>query len=640
MGANDYSVAPPMVLEFFTKTLPFSDLRYKELDKLSRHCFIKFFPKGSILLRQNISEVTHLCLVQKGGVKVYFQADDSMATLKDFGGEGAAIGALSLVRGDKADLTVEAVEDTFCLFLDGGVFRELVQHNQRVAQFYLQDLSEDYIYDAYSELRSEKVRARKEEALYLFNTRIQALIKTHPEIIDASTSIKEGAKRMAERGIGSVLVRNPTGGIAGIVTDEDLRSKVVAKGLSYDLPVTEIMASPVHTISAEEICFEALLEIIRDQYDHLVVEQRKQILGVITAHDIIAYQGALPLYLFREIASEKDLETLYALSVKFPAAIRTLIEDGAKGGSISRVITLLNDCIVDRVLDLLIEQLGSPPVPFAWLTMGSDGRKEQTFRTDQDNALVYRDPTDGHEGQAAEAYFQTLAQLATEHLVACGYPRCKSGIMASNPSWCKPYAVWESYYDNWMTSPEPEEVALAAIFFDFRPTYGEEALGFSLRRKLTEQAQLQHAFLSSLAGECLRHWPPLSFFRNFIVEKTGERKNRLDIKTRGLLPFVNFARLMALRHGIEETNTLDRFRIMAENGCIPETFYCDAREAYEFQIQLTLVHQLKMVEAGLMPDSFINPAELSNLERKTLKEAFGVIDRMLAYIKQDFPSVR
>lgn len=639
MGGNDYSVAPRMILDFFAKTLPFSDLDSEELDNLSRHCLIKYYPKGTIILRQDISEVTYLRLVQKGGVKVYFQADDTVATLRDFGGEGSAIGALSIVMGDKADLTVEAVEDTFCFLLERQAFLDLIQQNPRVAQFYLQGLSEDYIYDAYCELRSEKVRARKEEALYLFNTKIQALIKTPPEIVAVTTSIQEAARRMADRGIGSVLVQNPAGGITGIVTDEDLRTKVVAKGLSYDLPVTQIMASPVHTISAQAICFDALLKIIRDQYDHLVVEQRKQIIGVITAHDIIAYQGALPLYLFREIASEKDLENLYALSDKFPAAVRTLIEDGAKGGSISRVITLLNDCIIGRVLDLLIERLGPPPAPFSWLTLGSDGRKEQTFRTDQDNALVYQDPADTHEGQTAEVYFQTFAELATEHLVDCGYPRCKSGIMASNPTWCKPYSVWENYYDAWMTSPEPKEVALAAIFFDFRPAYGDKALGTALRRKLTEQAQRQHTFLSYLASDCLRHWPPLSFFRNFIVEKNGEHKNRLDIKTRGLIPFVNFARLMALRHGIEETNTLDRFRMLAENGNISEGFYCDVREAYEFQMQLKLVHQLKMVEAGLTPDSFIEPGELSDLERKTLKEAFAVIDRMLAHIKQEFSSV-
>ncbi len=638
MGENEYSVAPRVLLDFLSGNLPFSDLDSGELEHLSRHCQINFFPKGSILFHQDITEVTHLCLIQKGGVKVYFRADDTVATLKDYGGEGAAIGALSIVRGDRADLTVEAVEDTFCFMLEKRAFLDLVKRNPRVAQFFLQGFSGDFIVDAYSELRSEKVRARKEEALYLFNTKIQALIKSPPEIIAMTATIREAAELMARRGIGSVLVENPAGGIAGIVTDKDLRN-VVGLGMDYGLPVERIMASPVRTISGRRICFEALLRIIRDRHEHLVVEHKKQILGVITAHDIIAYQGALPLYLFREIAAERDIESLYALSEKVPAAVRTLIEEGARGRNISRVITLLNDCIVDRILDLLIDQLGTPPVTFCWLTLGSDGRKEQNFRTDQDNALVYRDSADNDLKQAAEDYFRTLGRLAVEHLVACGYPRCKSDFMASNSRWCRPFSVWTDYFNDWMASPEPTDVAIAAIFFDFRSVYGDDGLGDSLRRKVTDRAQRQHAFLNHLAADCLLNWPPLSFFRNFIVEKNGEHKNRLDLKTRGLSPFVNFARLMALRYGIEETNTLDRLRITAADGHISEEFYADAREAYEFQIQLNLVHQLKMVEAGLNPDNFIDPVELSDLERKTLKESFSVIDRMLAHIKQDFPSV-
>ncbi|MDQ7782276.1 MAG: DUF294 nucleotidyltransferase-like domain-containing protein [Desulfomonilaceae bacterium] len=638
MGSNEYSTVPRMLLDFLGKTLPFTHLDSGELERLSRHCLINFFPKGSIIFRQNVSEVTHLCLVQKGGVKVYFQADETVATLKDYGGEGAAIGALSIVRGDRADLTVEAVEDTFCLMVEKGTFLDLVRRNPRVARFYLHGLSEDVICDAYSVLRSQKMRARKEEALYLFNTRIQALIRTQPAIVATSATIREAGGAMADRGIGSVLVRNPSGCIVGIVTDRDLR-KAVARGLEYDLTVDRIMASPVRTISAQSDCFDALLRIIRDGYDHLVVEHRKQILGVVTAHDIMAYQGGPPLYLFRDIAAEKDMESLFVLSEKVPAGVRTLIEEGAQGRNISRVITLLNDCIVGRILDLLIERLGPPPVNFCWLSLGSDGREEQTFRTDQDNAIIYQDPEEGTPGQAAEDYFRTLGHLASEHLIACGYPRCKSDFMASNPRWCKPYSVWVNYFHDWVASPEPTDTATAAIFFDFRPVYGEVDLGYALRRKVSRLAERQHSFLNHLAADCLHSWPPLSFFRNFIVEKNGEHKNRLDLKKRGLSPIVNFARLMALRYGIEETNTLDRMRIMAETERISGEFYADAGQAYEFQIQLNLVHQLEMVEAGLVPDSFIDPADLSDVERNTLKEAFSVIDRMLAHIKRAFPSV-
>ena len=160
-----------------------------------------------------------------------------------------------------------------------------------------------------------------------------------------------------------------------------------------------------------------------------------------------------------------------------------------------------------------------------------------------------------------------------------------------------------------------------------------------LRESFTMQARHHHTFLMHLAGDFLLDWPPLSFFRDFIVEKDGERSSRLDLKNRGLLPIVNFARLVALTNGISETNTIARLELSAKRGHIPADLYADLREAYEFQTQLNLVHQLRMVEAGETPDSFVDPAELSELERKTLKDAFAVISRLRSHVKREFPSV-
>ena len=638
IASNKHSVAPKVVLEFLQKTLPFNELNASELRSLCRGCVIALYPKGFKIIRQQESGVRNLFLIQQGGVKLYVESGGAVEELRDFRGEGGTFGALAMAKEAPSDVTVEAVEDTFCFLFGKEAFLDLIDSNDKFAQFFLETFSEEFIGDAYSQLRCEKVQLKAEDALYLFSTKVQALIKSLPQFIEGSATVQEAAASMTRLGIGSLLVRDCDGGLAGIITDTDLRNKVVAQGMDYRAPVEKVMAIPVHTISAEAVCFEVLLQFIRHGVDHLVVEHRKQILGVVTAMDVIAHQGAWPLYLFREIVAERDIESLYTLSGKIPMAVRSLIEQGARGGNITRVITLLNDSIAERALGLLLTQMGPPPVPFAWLTLGSDGRREQTFSTDQDNALVYGNPADDSAANAAEIYFEAFTQQAAEHLVACGYPRCKRGTMASNPRWRKPYSVWMAYFDEWLTSPEPQEVALAEVFFDFRSVLGSTALARALRTRLTDQAQRQPMFLSHLASHCLLSWPPLSFFRDFIVEKDGGRTVRFDLKIRGLLPFVNFARLMALSYGVEETSTLDRLRILGERGHISEQLYADAREAYEFLIQLRLVHQLKVVEAGLAPDSFIEPSQLSNIERKTLKETFGVIDRMLAAIKQEFPS--
>lgn len=638
-GHSPYAVAPDMLLQFLRKTLPFKDLDAYSIDFLSRQWAVDFFPRGTIIFEQDVTEVDHLFLVQKGGVKLYEAGPQAPRTLVDFGGEGAAFGASSLMKGRKAEFNVEAVEDTFCFLLDKEVFLKLVRSNPRLSHYYLKSFAEDYMAAAYSELRRDRIHARAQDRLYLFNTEVRELIKGPAEVVSGSITVQAAAARMASLRIGSLLVQDQAGAIVGIVTDKDLRRKVVAEGRDYGSPVAEIMTSPVQTISPDALCFEAMLRIIKQQVGHLVVQQENDIQGVITSHDIIVYQGASPLNLFKEIASQRKAEDLYMLSQRIPLLVRTMIEEGARATDITRVITLLNGSALSRILWVLSEELGPAPLPFCWLMLGSDGRREQIFRTDQDNALVYGDSTDGLQRQEARDYFTAFSARAIEHLTGCGYPRCKNEFMASNPRWCQPYAVWNGYFADWVTSPDPKEVMQAAIFFDFRAGHGDSALAETLRERVLEQAQRQPAFQFHLASEYLANHPPLSFFRDAVVEQDGRHTQRLDLKKRGFAPIVNFARLMAVRHGVGATNTGERLDLLAQDSCIPADLYTDAHSAYEFQVQLSLVHQLRLLEAGQMPDTFLDPAELSELERKTLKEAFAVIDRLRDHVKQEFSSV-
>ncbi|MFH0823810.1 MAG: DUF294 nucleotidyltransferase-like domain-containing protein [Pseudomonadota bacterium] len=629
---------PEAVLAFLKRTAPFSELPDRILRKLSGQCAIDFFPKGALVLKQDVTEVKNLYLISKGAVKVYLAAeDDQVVSLMDFRGEGGHFGALSIIRGSQASFNVETVEDTFCFLIDKETFLELIKTHPAIAQYYLKRFSEDVVSTVYMELRDHQFRAQGEDAFYLFGSRLIDVVKRSPEIIDAGESIQIAATRMAERGIGSILVRDPSGEVVGIVTDKDLRSRVVAKGLGYGVPVGEIMTSPVKTISAHSVCFDALLQMMSEHLHHLVVERQNEILGVVTAHDIMVHQGTSPLSLFREIVGQNELSGLYPLSKKIPSVVRTLISGGAKANNITRVITVLNDHIVHRVLGLLEEELGPPPHPFCWMTLGSEGRKEQTFKTDQDNALVYDTPPDNWDQvKEAKLYFRRFGNLAAEQLAACGFPLCKGKMMASNPVWRKPFTVWRGYFDRWMSAPEPQGVLHATIFFDFRSTYGQLELGEKLRGFLNLEAPRRGIFLMHLAKDCISNRPPLSLFRNFVVEKDGRYKNRIDLKTRGMVPFVDFARVLALKHGLSETNTLARMRELGDVDLIPHDIYAECMDAYEFQMQLRLVHQLRLIEDGRQPDNYIDPTELSDLEKQTLKEAFAVIGRLQGFAKEHF----
>ncbi len=625
------------VLSYLQATSPFSDLDQAALQSLAGRCHQEFYPRGTTILRRGRSQVDVLRLIIRGRVKVFFIGEEGQENLIDHRGPGMSIGALGILRGSLSNLDVVAVEDTLCLLMSREDFLGLIAGDPRFSQHYLQLVSESYVGKALAELQRPRPPQPAEGSLYLFSAQVGDVSRRRPVTIPGDQSVQTAAVLMSDQRAGCLLVTDPAGQIVGIITDRDLRTKVVAAGRSINAPVAEIMSSPVQTIPAHTVCFDAMLEMMKRRVHHIAMEKGGRIVGVFAAHDLMVVQGSSPLSLVREIVGQTKIEGLYELSLKSPRVVRSLIYEGAKAGYITRMITLINDYILDRMLTLLLEEMGPPPLPFCWIMMGSEGRKEQTFRTDQDNGLIYQDPGGPAEAKAAREYFALLGSQAIEHLVRCGFPRCKGGIMASNPQWCQPLSVWRQYFDRWITTPEPQDVLHATIFFDFRPGWGQMELGTRLRDHLMRQVKGQEVFFRFLAKDTHAAQLPLtSIFRNFAVEREGPHKDKLDLKSRGLVPFVDFARLMSLRHGVRETNTLERLQMLADGGHLSPDLHLKASQAYEFQMQLRLVHQQMMHEEGLEPDNYINPQRLSELERRTLKEALAVISEIKAYLREAF----
>jgi CBS domain-containing protein len=639
MSTEKHSVAPEVVVEFLSGIMPFDELDEATLQKVARHVRVDFFPKGTRLVTAGETALTHLCLIQQGGVKSFITDDAGEITLKDYRGEGSYVGALPIIRGTKANLDIETVEDTFCFLLPAEVFLELIRNQPGFAQYYLKSFSEKIVNTAYAELRHHKMSRRSDDEMYLFSIQVGDIIKRKPLKLGAEATIQQAAQAMTKHRVGSLLIHAPEDQdqVVGIITDRDLRSQVVAAGLDYQKPVSVIMTGLVATVLSKSTCFDALLKMMSSGVHHLTVERKGRIIGVVTSHDIMLLQGTSPYSMFKEIGKQRQIQNLYPLSQKIPDIIRNLIKEGAKAGNIARMIALLNDQIQDRVLTLLEEELGAPPVAFCWLLLGSEGRREQTFKTDQDNAIIYADPVGEEQTKAAQEYFTLFARKAIDHLVNCGYPLCPGEIMAVNPKWCQPLSVWKKYFSAWISEPEPQEVLHATIFFDFRAEFGKTVLADELRTHLREVSSRQEIYLYHLAQECLGGRAPLSFFKNFIVEKNGEHQNKLDIKRQGLTPFVNFARVLALKYGISETSTLARFQVLSQEGHISEELWASAREAYEMQMQLRLIHQLTQIDEGVLPDNHIDPSKLSDLEKKMLKESFEVIDRLHGVLKTLFP---
>ncbi|MGH7314345.1 MAG: DUF294 nucleotidyltransferase-like domain-containing protein, partial [Candidatus Rokuibacteriota bacterium] len=311
-------------------------------------------------------------------------------------------------------------------------------------------------------------------------------------------TIAEASRLMAEHGVGSVIVVGPSAAPVGIVTDRDLRTRALAAGRAASDPVTAIMSTPVLSISPEAFVFEALLEMTRRDIHHLAVIEAGRLLGVVSSHDLLLLQAAAPLALTRGIQAAGTLDALGEVMPTLTEATGRLFEQGLSGYQMGRIVSELNDLVIRRVLALVEQNLvkdgsGTPPVGFCWLVLGSEGRREQTIKTDQDNALVYADPSPTLR-RAAERYFARFAEQAIESLVRLGYPRCPGGSMASNARWCQPLPVWQRYFAEWVRDPLPQNVLYSSIYFDLRPVAGAEALAGALREEIRGQVAAWRSF--------------------------------------------------------------------------------------------------------------------------------------------------
>ncbi|MDK2957932.1 MAG: hypothetical protein PWQ57_3430 [Desulfovibrionales bacterium] len=635
MVRETFQHGPPQALQdFLESTLPFSELDGETIAGLAAQCSIDFAPKGQNVMVRGATVLDHLLIIQRGGVKVFVR-DAAGEVLLDLKGEGDSVGELSLLKDGPADMDAETVEDTFFVKMRKSAFLKIMEDRPCIAHFYLKRFSANYLDKAFSEMGRRKAEVITESGLYLFSSRVGDMALREPLTAPMGDSIRRAAGIMSKERVGSLLITDPSGAAVGIVTDTDLR-QAVAVGLDLEAPVQSIMSGPVESIDADEVCFDALMRMMTRNIHHLAVTRREAPWGVVTSHDIMVLQGKSPLSILREIDTRKTIPGLYPLSGKIPSVVRTLVEEGAKAEHITRMVTVLNDLILQQLLRLLTRELGPSPLPFCWLLLGSEGRREQTFATDQDNALLIKDSDDEILRRAANLYLEAFTQQANGHLDKCGFPLCAGGVMAARAPWRRSLSGWTNQVENWIAEPEPEQVLKSAIFFDFRPGFGEESLSIELSNRVTAMAARNRVFTRILAADCLRTKPPLTFFKNFIVETDGEHKKRLDIKKRGLVPFVDFARAMALDSGLKETNTLARLRRLSEEQAVPRELALEAAEAFEFILHLRLTHQLGLAEQGLPPDNYIDPGALSALERRTLKEAFGLIGRMQAFLRERF----
>jgi CBS domain-containing protein len=331
---------------------------------------------------------------------------------------------------------------------------------------------------------------------------------------------------------------------------------------------------------------------------------------------------------------------LAGLVTRITPLVRRLVDEGGSAYDVGQIVAELNDRAVGRVLALTAAALHAagheaPAAGFCWLGFGSEARREQTLRTDQDNGLVYADPEPA-AAQATAAYYARFAEAAIANLVAVGFPPCPGNAMASNPTWCQPLSVWAGYFRRWMDHPSPEEVLAACIYFDLRPLGGLARLAAPLEQLVRTQAPASRAFLRLLAHDVVVRRVPRTLLGNVAVERRGRERGTVDVKAAGSMQLTGAGRVNALELGLPQTNTVDRFRAAAERGLYTPAEAREISDASQHLMRLRLVHQLERLAAGAPPDNRVDPARLSRAEALLFRDALATVERVQAGLRVRF----
>lgn len=488
--------------------------------------------------------------------------------------------------------------------------------------------------------RQEAVRAAlldRLQASLLFLHEPLANLGRDALICRLDTSIAQLARLMTARQVTAALVTSENGAIIGIVTDHDLRARVLAEAADLSAPVHTIMSSPLTKIPESALMYEALMRMEEKGVRHLAVEDRNgQIVSVIDSKSLVQFPRYGPMVLTREIGRAGAPDAVAEHCARSSPLAKSLLDSSARPRHVTHMLTSICDAATERLIQLAVAELGPPPAAFAFIAMGSQGRQEQTLLTDQDNGVIYA-PSDDADPQAMAGYFLRLGAQVCDGLQRAGYALCRGKVMASNPRWCRSLPDWIRGFNEWLSKSEPQEIIDFSIFFDFRTVYGDAELTHALRSAIHTSLRDQLPFFHLFAQNALLFKPPFRLPGNiYLSGGATEHAGEINLKD-AMMPMVSFARLYALRHQINQTHTTERIDALTERGIILPASRDEIVAAYDFLMELRLGAQLAAIQAGRPAQNVIHPGKLGHIQRELLKQAFAQITAVQKKVSYDFP---
>ena len=607
-------------IETFLKGVPpLGSLGEDRIAALARKVAVRYFRAGQTILAAG-SHNEHLFIIRSGAVELRLAGEDLTARMA----QGGIFAYPSLLRGGEVRNTTVALEDTLVYLLPAREFHRLRESSQEVRDFFAENESE--------RLRSAVRDLTLKRSNVLEETSIAGLQSHRPPVwCQPDDRIAQAAKIMREHNVSTLAVCD-SGRICGILTDKDLRNRVVAASLDLGIPVREVMTPDPVLLPETASLSEAMARMTAGGFRHVpIVSPEGDLRSILSATDILAFLGDSAIDTGTMVAKARSREALIAAAQRIPEGFARMEASGFHASHVMRFTSALGEAVHRRAAELAEIELGPPPVPYAQLVFGSLARGEQLVGSDQDNGLILSDDID----EAGRQYFERFGEFLSDLLHECGYVYCKGGIMAKNAAQRLTVAQWRARFTQWISDPDEDSILRATIFFDMRAVAGDADLARQLNQDIRHKARSNSLFLSFLARDAQRSRIPLGIFRNLVLEKSRDGDKVFDAKGQAILPIVDIARTLALAAGSPAVATLDRLDWLADNGHMARSDAQSLRDAMLFVNELRIAHHADQLRKGSPPDNAIAPGELSPLERDYLKDSFSVIRDGLDSVKRN-----
>jgi CBS domain-containing protein len=622
------------IANFLKEYEPFSYLSYEDLIKIVSTIRVINLEKHKSLFQ--INDTLHdVFYVVSSGVIHLTVISDAEETLLNKCYTGDIFGLRPFFAKNNYQMTAKAREESIVYAVPIATFKPFVAQNATVLDFLL----ESFAVNTKNSLDNKNHTLLSDNVSYSDNQSDMQYFQSlnynkTPLKISHDTLIKDAAQLVTENMFDSALITDQNNPI-GIVTDKDFRSKVATGRFPLTNSISKIMASPVITVTENISVAEAQLVMLKHGVTHLCVTKdgtdKSEVKGVISEHDLVVAQANNPGILLKEIKKSQTAKELKLVRNKLADIIQSSLNKNIPLTHISSIVGEVTLAIVKRSIEQSILELGSPPARFAWLCIGSQGRKEQLLLTDQDSILVFEDVSP-EKYRDVKDYFLKLAKKATATLEKVGYINCPNGHMASNMMWCKSLTDWSKQYENWMNTPGENTNEISSVFFDYEIAFGEQKIEDELTDVIFSNIKNKVLFLDYLGNDTIKKPTPLNFFKKFNIEEDGEHKGKFDIKTRALMPLIDGARLLILSNNIKGVNsTYLRFKQLAMIDPKFSEIYLNCADAYLVLSKFRTIEGLKNDNTG----QYINLEELSKVDKEKLKNALAPMKELEELIKDN-----